>query len=373
MTAATENRRQINVREAVDRLRAAGARLTRKTQMMEVCGTHTVNAFRSGLHSIMPENLRLLSGPGCPVCVTSQGDIELFMAAAKIEGVTLCTYGDMMRVTGASGSLQDVRGGGADVRVVYSGMDAVKIAQREPHRQVIFAAVGFETTTPATAAAILAAERAGLKNFSVLASHKLVIPAMRALLDSGDVNVQGFLCPGHVSVILGADIFKPIVQDYHMPCVIAGFEDIQIAAGLAHLAEQVANGVAELQNDYPQAVTAAGNTVARALIFKVFEPADVTWRGLGRLPASGLVLKSQYEKFDAAKRFALVAQDIPEPAGCRCGEVITGKCTPAECKLFGNVCNPVHAVGPCMVSSEGTCQAWFKYGRHRIENRRETT
>ncbi len=369
MTAAVENRRQVNVREAVERLRAAGARLKQKTQMMEVCGTHTVNAFRCGLHSIMPEKLSLLSGPGCPVCVTSQGDIELFMTAAKIKDVTLCTYGDMMRVSGATGSLQDVRGDGADVRIVYSAADAVRIAQREPERQVIFAAVGFETTTPATAAAILAAQRANLKNFSVMASHKLVIPAMRALLDGGDVNVQGFLCPGHVAVILGADIFVQIVRDYRMPCVIAGFEDIQIAAGLAHLAEQVADGRAELQNDYPQAVTPAGNPVARKLIEQVFEPADVNWRGLGKLAQSGLMIRREFAEYDALRRFSLVAQDIPEPAGCRCGEVITGKCTPAECGLFGNVCNPVHAVGPCMVSSEGTCQAWFKYGR-RTEGRR---
>jgi len=352
-----------NCRQWIDRLRFAARRVGRKLSFMEVCGTHTVNAFRSGLHSLMPENVTLLSGPGCPVCVTSQGDIDQLIELSTRNDVILCTYGDMIRVTGETGSLELSRSEGADVRVVYSAMDAVKIAIQMPHKQVVFAAVGFETTAPATAAAVLEAERCGLINFLVLDSHKLVLPAMRALLDSGMSNVDGFLCPGHVAVIIGAEAFRYIVEKYELPCVVAGFEDWQIAAGLARLTELVADDRAELENQYPEAVTAAGNRVAAMLIEHVFETATVTWRALGALPASGLKLRQTYARFDARIRFELTPQESPEPKGCRCGEVITGRCTPAECALFGKTCTPIYPVGPCMVSSEGTCQAWFKYHR----------
>jgi hydrogenase expression/formation protein HypD len=246
-------------------------------------------------------------------------------------------------------------------------MDVVKIAADNPTCEVVLAAVGFETTTPATAAVVLEAERRELKNFSVLASHKLVVPAMRALLDSGLSRVNGFLCPGHVSVIVGAEAFRCIVEKYLLPCVIAGFEDAQIAAGLARLTELVADDRAELENLYPQAVTANGNRVALMLVDHVFEPACVTWRALGELPASGLKFREHYARFDARQRFNLVACESPEPKGCRCGEVITGRCTPVDCPVFATACTPVYPVGPCMVSSEGTCQAWFKYHRRTGE------
>ncbi len=351
------------IQDLLTRLRDAAASLGRPVQFMEVCGTHTVSAFRCGLHSLMPQNVTLLSGPGCPVCVTAQGDIDMLIDLGGRPGITLCTYGDMIRVTSSSGSLEQARSQGADVRIVYSTMDAVKLAAAEPRRQVVFAAVGFETTAPATAAAVLEAQKLGLGNFTALASHKLVIPAMSALLEGGQVNVQGFLCPGHVSVIIGSEAYRPIVNNYRMPCVIAGFEDFQIAAALADLAEQVRDGQVLLKNLYSQAVTPAGNKVALEIIDRVFRPADVWWRGLGIIPNSGMILRDEYDRYNAQVRFGLTAADVPEPPGCRCGEVITGRCTPADCKLFGRTCTPIRPVGPCMVSSEGTCQAWFKYRR----------
>ncbi len=350
-------------RDSVQRLSAAAQRVGRNVAFMEVCGTHTVNAFRSGLHSLMPRNVRFLSGPGCPVCVTSQGDIDQLIGLGMRPDITLCTYGDMVRVTGRNGSLELARSEGADIHIVYSALDAVKLAAANRSRQVVFAAVGFETTTPATAAAILEAEQLALTNFTVLASHKLIVPAMRALLDAGLANLDGFLCPGHVSVIVGADAFKCIVEDYSLPCVIAGFEDMQIADGLARLTELVADDRVVLENHYPQAVTPQGNRMAMKMVEQVFEPADVVWRALGTLPQSGLKIRQRYALFDARVRFQLQSEETPEPKGCRCGEVITGRCAPADCMLFGKVCTPIYPVGPCMVSSEGTCQAWFKYHR----------
>ena len=368
--------RATHAKAIIDRLHTAAAELKSPVTFMEVCGTHTVSAFRSGLHSLTPPNVKLLSGPGCPVCVTSQGDIDLMLSVAALPRVTLCTYGDMLRVPGAGGTLEQARGRGAQVRIVYSTMDAVKLAAQEPQRQVVMAAIGFETTTPPTAIAILEARRQGLKNFSVVVSHKQVMPAIRALLDGGKVNLNGFMCPGHVSVVIGSEAYRPVPEKYGLSCVICGFEDIQIAEGLARLVELVRDGPPELVNLYPQAVTPQGNKAAQAVIAQVFEPADVVWRGVGCIPQSGLKLRAEFESFDAQKRFSLSAPDSPEPAGCRCGEVITGLCTPADCKLFGTQCTPIHPIGPCMVSSEGTCQAWFKYNRvqsskFRVQRKRE--
>ena len=352
--------------QSLRRLRDAAQRIPRAVKFMEVCGTHTMAAFRCGLHSLMPSNVTLLSGPGCPVCVTWQGDIDQLIDLARRPEVTLCTYGDMLRVVGSAGSLEQCRAEGADVRIVYSSLDAVRIAAGEPHRQVVFAAVGFETTTPASAAAVLEAETQGLDNFSILASHKLIMPAMRALLESGDIHVDGFLCPGHVAVIVGAAAFEPIVTEYHLPCIIAGFEGPQIAAALARLTELVARGKPALENLYSQAVTEEGNQAAQATIDRVFGTADCRWRGLGELKASGMALRTRYAKYDARFRFALTTPAPQVPPGCRCGDVITGRASPADCTLFATACTPVRALGPCMVSSEGTCQAWFKYRRVKV-------
>lgn len=356
----------------LSRLNDLAASLGRDAAFMEVCGTHTMSVFRSGLRSLLPKNINLLSGPGCPVCVTAQSDIDMLIALAVDHDVTVCTYGDMLRVPGARGSLERARGDGADVRVVYSSMDAVALAQADPGKQVVFAAVGFETTTPATAAAVDRAKTLGLNNFTVLASHKLVMPAVTALLDSGTVHVDGFLLPGHVSVITGWREFDPIVQHYGLPCVVGGFEDEQIPEALVDLVRLVGEGRADLINQYPQAVSEFGNTAALDLVHQVFQPADVRWRGLGSIPMSGLVLRDAYRAFDAQARFQLTQPEDREPKGCRCGEVITGALTPPKCVLFDNGCTPTNPIGPCMVSSEGTCQAWFKYHRVGGGNRRRS-
>lgn len=353
-----------SVGDSLTRLHNAAAAVGRAVRLMEVCGTHTMSAFRSGLHSLMPANVTLLSGPGCPVCVTAQGDIDLTIALALEHDVTLCTYGDMLRVPGRRGSLEQARGAGADVRVVYSAIDAVKLAASHRQRRVVFAAVGFETTAPASAAAVLQARARDLRNFTILASHKRVVPAMQTLVnDPAGVAIDGFLCPGHVSVIIGAEAYRPLVERHRMPCVIGGFEEPHMAAALAALVEQVRDGVARLDNAYPQVVSPGGNRAARACIDAVFQPVDARWRGLGVIPASGLAMHGHLARYDAMKVYALRPLDDREPAGCLCGQVIAGKVRPPACRLFGAVCTPINPIGPCMVSSEGTCSAYFKYGR----------
>lgn len=334
----------------------------RPLQIMEICGTHTVSLFRSGVKSLLPPSLRLVSGPGCPVCVTSQGYIDAACELAARPDVTICTYGDMVRVPGQTGSLEHRRARGAQVMIVYSARDAVRFAAEHPDRQVVFLAVGFETTAPATAAAVLEAHARGLNNFTVLLGHKLVIPAMAALLSSGDVPIDGFLCPGHVSIVIGAKAYQPIVDVHRRPCVVAGFEPENMLLGILHILEQIRSGEAKLENVYSVAVTHEGNLAAQRCLADIFEPGDTVWRAMGTIAESGLVLREPYRRYDALERFGLSIGADYDPPGCRCGEVIQGKVDPAECKLFGAVCTPVKPVGPCMVSSEGTCAAWYKYG-----------
>ncbi len=354
-----------HIQRSLARLHEAAKSLPRPATFMEVCGTHTMSAFRCGLHSLTPGNVTLLSGPGCPVCVTAQSDIDLLIEVATVPGVSLCTYGDVLRVPGAMGSLEKQRSRGASVKVVYSTLDAVRLAQQNPKLQVVFGAVGFETTAPATAAAVLAAKKLGLSNFSVMTSHKRVVPAMLALLQAGKVGLDGFLCPGHVSVVIGSDAYRPVVEKFGLSCVICGFEDIQMAQSLATLTELLRDGRRELVNEYPEAVTREGNRKAQALLDEVFEPAQARWRGVGVVPDSGLSLRENFREFDAQRQLGLVTPEDHEPKGCKCGAVITGLATPADCKLFEKACTPVNPIGPCMVSGEGTCQAWFKYGPRR--------
>ncbi len=333
-------------------------------QLMEVCGTHTVNLFRSGLKSLLPDTLRLISGPGCPVCVTSQGYIDAACELAARNDVTICTYGDMVRVPGRAGSLAQQRGKGAKVAVVYSARDALQYARKNPARKIVFLAVGFETTTPATAATILEAEKKNVANFFILLSHKLVVPAMEMLLSAGEVPIDGFICPGHVSVIIGSGAYEPIARRYSKPCVVAGFEPRGMLRAILHLCLQIAAGEARVENVYGVAVTESGNTVARQIVERVFRLAAETWRAIGELPDSGLKLRTEYRKFDAIGHFGVKIGPDVSPPGCLCGQVIQGKSTPANCTLFGKTCTPIEPVGPCMVSSEGTCAAWYKYGRN---------
>jgi hydrogenase expression/formation protein HypD len=339
---------------------------------MEVCGTHTVSLFRSGVKSLLPENITMLSGPGCPVCVTSQGYIDTALELADRPDVTICTYGDMVRVPGRTGSLEVKRAAGAEVRVVYSARDALKYALEHPHREVVWLAVGFETTAPTTAAVILEADALDINNFHVLDGHKLAIPAMTALLSAGDIPIDGFLCPGHVSVIIGVEAYRPVTDDYGKPCVIAGFEAKNMLNGILALLRQIKEGRSDVENVYSVAVSREGNPVAREYLDKVYDVRDTVWRAIGVLPESGLDLREEYRRFDALGYFDVEIGPDYDPPGCRCGEVIQGKVLPKECSLFAKACTPADPVGPCMVSSEGTCAAWYKYGQNLDESRRRT-
>jgi hydrogenase expression/formation protein HypD len=332
-------------------------------RIMEVCGTHTVSIFRNGIRSVLPANLRLVSGPGCPVCVTAQRYIDAAIELAAREGVIVATYGDMMRVPGRRGSLEESRAMRARVQVVNSARAALQLARDRPDCPVVFLAVGFETTAPGTAATLLEADRSGVENFSVLMCHKLIVPAMLALLEDGDVPIDGFLCPGHVSVIIGADAYQPVVERYGKACVVAGFEPEQILAGLVELVRLIGGRRAAVENVYTGVATAHGNRVALDMLDRVFVRADTPWRALGVIPDSGLELAPAYERFDALKRMGLTLGEDKDDPACRCGEVIQGKVDPPECSLFDGDCTPLNPVGPCMVSSEGTCAAWHKYNR----------
>jgi hydrogenase expression/formation protein HypD len=344
-------------------LTAAIERITsRSLNLMEVCGTHTVAIFRHGIRQLLPPPLSMLSGPGCPVCVTTNADIDKAIALAEQAGVTLATFGDMMKVPGSYQSLQQVKADGSDVRVVYSPRDAVCMARDNPQRPVVFFAVGFETTAPTIAASLLEAEALGLENYYLISVHKLIPPAMRALLESGEVRIDGFICPGHVSVVIGSRPYEFIPQEYGVPCVITGFEPLDVLQGIDMLLRQIAEGRAEVEIQYRRGVRPEGNPLARELVSRVFETSDAEWRGLGCIPGSGLKLRPEYERFDAEKAFVINPPPTKEHKGCLCGDILRGVKTPPECPLFARACTPERPVGPCMVSSEGTCAGWYQYG-----------
>jgi len=338
--------------------------LGRQINIMEVCGTHTVSIFRNGINTTLPKDLKLLSGPGCPVCVTDQGYIDVVLKLAGRDDCLIATYGDMVRVPGTQGSLETKKTKG-NVRVVLSSEDALQLAKDNPEKTVVFIAVGFETTAPATAVAVKEAAAEDIGNFCVLSGHKLVVPAMRALLSEKNHNIDAFLCPGHVSVIIGFGAFAEIVEQFSRPCVVAGFEPMQIIEGLGEICRQLIEGTAEVKSMYSAVVTEQGNTVAQKIIAEYFEPVDGYWRGLGNIEKSTLKLRSKYSRFDALKRFNITETPGEDISGCRCGEVLCGLIEPPQCALFAKSCTPDDPVGPCMVSSEGACSAWFKYKRER--------
>jgi hydrogenase expression/formation protein HypD len=329
--------------------------------LMEVCGTHTVAIARYSIRAALPPGVRLISGPGCPVCVTPQAQIDHFIALGKLDRVTLATFGDMVRVPGSECTLEQARAEGVDVLVVYSPMDAVAFAERSPEREVIFFGIGFETTAPTVALALSEAKRRGLRNFSVLTAHKTIPPALAALT-AADIRVDGFLCPGHVSVIIGSDAYRPVAAR-GKPCVVAGFEPADILRGLHLLLRQLIEGRSEVEIEYRRAVTPEGNRRAQDMLARVFRPADAGWRGLGVIPGSGLDIADEFADFDAARRFSVDVPPTREPAGCRCGDVLRGAIDPQECPLFGRTCTPANPVGACMVSTEGACQAHYRYRR----------
>ena len=333
--------------------------------LMEVCGTHTVAIRRSGLRALLPERIRLVSGPGCPVCVTSAGTVDLLVDLAGRPDVIVATFGDMVRVPGSRGSLERRKAEGGQVAVCRSVLDALDLARRRPDRRVVFAAVGFETTAPGTAVALERARAEGLRNFLVLPAHKWILPAMEALLAGGEVRIDGFLCPGHVSVIIGSRAYEGLAARWRRPCVVAGFTPEQVLAAVAAVLRQLVRGEARVENVYAGVVRPEGNPEALAHIERVFVRADAVWRGLGTIPESGMALGPAWAEADAARVLDLPwppPEPPAEPAGCRCGDVLRGALEPRACPLFGRACTPARPVGPCMVSREGSCQAEYCYG-----------
>ena len=352
------------MKQMLEELKGLAAAINRPIKLMEVCGTHTVEIFRHGIRDVIPKSITLLSGPGCPVCVTSVRDVDAAIAIAQVPGVTLATFGDMMRVPGGKESLLDARSKGADVRVLYSPLDALSLAQKEPNREIVFFGTGFETTSPLFAASIAHAEQAGVRNISVYAAFKLVPPALRALLDSPDVRVDGFILPGHVSTIIGKKPYDFVASQYRIPSVITGFEAAEIIEGILMIVRQIAQKRAAVEIQYRNVVREEGNPRAVALLGRYFEPADAYWRGIGVIPGSGLSLREEYAAFDAQKKFNPPPSDAVEPELCSCGDILRGVKIPTECALFGTGCTPDDPVGPCMVSTEGSCAAYYKYGNY---------
>ncbi len=346
-----------------DNIRRMAEHLKQPVKFMEVCGTHTMAIYQYGIRSLLPDNVQLVSGPGCPVCVTPVGYLDQALACARDSANIVATFGDMLRVPGSSSSLMEERARGADVRIVYSPLDAVTLAQEHPERRVVFLGVGFETTAPAIAASILEAARLGLKNYVVLASHKTMPVPMEILTADPDLALSGYLCPAHVSTVIGGKAYQPLVDKFGIPCVVTGFEPADVMQGIELLLTQVLSGKSSVEIQYRRAVTWEGNPKARRILELVFEPCDAVWRGLGLLPGSGLAIRPALASFDAQQVLTIAVAEEHENPACRCGEILKGKLAPFDCPLFATVCTPEAPLGACMVSSEGTCSAAYKYGR----------
>lgn len=354
-----------HLRELIDELnRVVDRNPELSFHYMEVCGTHTTSVSRHALDTVFPPGLRLTSGPGCPVCVMPTGYIDQALRLAGRPEVLIATFGDLVRVPGSDGATLSRPGAVRDrVRVVYSPMDAVRLAAEHPKRQVVFLAVGFETTAPGIALALEQAVQNNLDNFTILPGNRLIPPALRRLAEPGNPALDGFLAPGHVSTIIGMEPYRFLAEERALPVVIGGFGPEEILGALLVLATLTAEGRCKVVNAYPRAVRPGGNPAALAAISRYFDPAEAMWRGLGAIPGSGLVLKPEYEVRDASHRFGVPFVNVADPAGCMCGPVLAGRVSPGECPLFGALCRPEHPVGPCMVSSEGTCSAHFLYGK----------
>ncbi|MFV2081401.1 MAG: hydrogenase formation protein HypD [bacterium] len=346
-------------------IKKAAAKLPEPVKIMEICGSHTVSIFRAGIKSLLPSNVTLVSGPGCPVCVTATEDMDRMIALSGMaveKNITIATFGDMVRVPGSFTSLEKERAAGADVRITATPLDALRWAGENPDREVVFLGVGFETTSPTIAATVERAKSDNISNFTVYPAFKLLPPALAALLDSEDVALDAFICPGHVSVMLGADTYRPVAAKYGKPCVIAGFEPLDIMLGISVALGLLANKQHEVYNTYKRAVTDEGNRLAMDLLMKIFKPVDTPWRGLGYIPCSGLDFREEYSEFNAVTRYGLTEVETgSDPPGCGCGEVLRGVIDPPQCHLFGNECSPQSPMGSCMVSSEGSCAAWYRY------------
>ncbi|WP_019022600.1 hydrogenase formation protein HypD [Thioalkalivibrio sp. ALE23] len=344
--------------QQVEAIRAA---CTRRWTLMEVCGGQTHAILRHGLDELLADSVELLHGPGCPVCVTPTETLDRAVLLTRRPEVMLCTFGDMLRVPGALGDLNAARAAGGEVRVIYSPLDAVALAREHPEREVVLLAVGFETTAPAAALAVLQAEALGLSNLSLLVSHSLVPPAMEALLTDPDSRIQGFLAAGHVCTVEGATVYRTIAERFRTPIVVTGFEPVDLLAGIRAFVEQLERGEARVENRYDRAARDDGNAAARDAVTRVFEPVEREWRGMGRLPASGLGLRPEYARFDALKRFELAGTESGGDGPCIAGQVLRGLSRPTDCPAFGRECTPDHPLGAPMVSSEGACAAYLHY------------
>ncbi len=360
-------------KKLVARIRGVAEKLDRPVRIMEICGGHTVALCRYGIHDVLPATIRLVSGPGCPVCVTPGSVIDASIWLARRQGVRVFTFGDMMRVPGGQGSLSDAAAAGRKVQMIYSPMQAVEYAAEHRDTACILLGIGFETTAPTLAAAVKSAAAKDTSNFHFLAAAKLTPPAMRALLEDEEVALDAFIAPGHVTTVTGANAYKFIEQEFKKPCVVSGFELCDLLESLARIVEQIVDGRHEVEIQYTRSVTFEGNRKALQIIDDVFVAADDTWRGLGTIPSSGYRLRGKYAACDARAAFNIPAFPEKEPPDCRCGDVLRGVCTPPECGLFGAKCTPDHPVGPCMVSSEGSCAAHYRYGVSPLESPRMNT
>ncbi len=347
------------VLELIDQIKKVS---TKNITLMEVCGGHTMSIQKFGIPSLLPENIKLVSGPGCPVCVSSRKYIDQSVAYARLDDVIVTTYGDLIRIPGSTTSLDEEKAKGADVRIVYSVLDALKIAESNPDKKVVFLGIGFETTAPSSAVGVLNAYKAGLKNFFLFSSHKIMPPAMAALIDEG-VKIDGYIAPGHVSTITGSGIYKDIADIYKLGCVISGFEPVDLLRSVLMLVKQLENNDPKVEIEYSRVVKPEGNLKAQQMLDEVFELQDEWWRGLGVLPLSGMKVRDKYRAYDATEMIPVEVEPTKEDKGCMCGDILKGLKNPKDCKLFAKACTPSDPVGACMVSNEGACNAYYRFNR----------
>ncbi|MBE9005688.1 hydrogenase formation protein HypD [Fortiea sp. LEGE XX443] len=356
-----EPEKAVALRKEIEKI---SQQLDKHIKIMEVCGGHTHSIFKYGIEEILPDNIELIHGPGCPVCVMPRGKLDDAIAISQHPNVILATFGDTMRVPGSKDSLLQAKAKGADIRMVYSPLDSLQLAKNHPDKEVVFFALGFETTVPSTAFTIIQADAENIRNFSMFCNHVLVIPALKALLDNPDLQLNGFVGPGHVSMVIGTDPYQFIAQQYHKPIVVSGFEPLDIFQSIWMVLKQLVENRCEVENQYNRLVQKAGNQIALKAMNDVFAVRETfEWRGLGELPYSGLKIRPEYSQFDAEIKFTIPSQKVADHKACKCGEILKGVLKPWECKVFGTACTPETPIGTCMVSSEGACAAYYKYGR----------
>ena len=351
------------IRGQIGKLSKELKKQNRSINIMEVCGTHTMAIGRFAIRELLPENIKLISGPGCPVCVTDSGYIDAAIELAQRDDVIIATFGDMINVPGSNTTLAKSRAAGANIETCYSPLNALELAKNNPDKEIVFLAIGFETTIAPILGLLKILEKQKISNVSLLTAFKLVPPALEALASDPELKIDSFLCPAHVSSIIGSNAYIPFVAKHKIPCVIASFEPVEILYGLMKIIKQLVENRAEVENQYKRFVSPNGNLIALEFISKYLEPCDASWRGIGCIPGSGVKIKKEYSKYDASVRFNIeITAGKPDP-GCRCGDVLKGKLLPSGCPLFGKACNPLNPIGPCMVSTEGSCAAYYKYSR----------